>query len=85
MTIVLPLVLPTALYLMWLAVLRRLGRVRRRALPWVWLLGAGVAVLAIVLVVVTVGFGTPQRGVYIPPQWRGGQIVPGHIAPEAGR
>ncbi|MGH7096717.1 MAG: hypothetical protein ACREE4_03520 [Stellaceae bacterium] len=81
-TIVLPLIAPTALYLVWLALLRRLGRERRRALPWVWLMGAGVAVLAIVLFVVTVHFGAPLRGVYVPPQWQGGRIIPSHIAPE---
>ena len=81
-TIVLPLIAPTALYLAWLALLRRLGRGRRRALPWVWLMGAGVIVLAIVLFAVTVHFGAPLRGVYVPPQWRGGRIVPAHIAPE---
>lgn len=84
-TIVLPLLAPTALYLLWLALLRRLGRVRRRAMPWVWLAGAGTAALAIVLFIVYVGFGTAQRGVYVPPQWRAGHIVPAHIAPQSGR
>ena len=83
-TIVLPLIAPTALYLVWLALLRRLGRVRQRALPWVWLMGAGAVVLAIVLFVVDVGFGTAQRGVYVPPQWQGGRIVPAHIKPGSG-
>ena len=84
-TIVLPLLAPTALYLLGLAALRRLGRVRWRTLPWIWLAGAGAVVLAIVLFVVDVHFGAPQRGIYVPPQWRGGHIVPAHIEPEMGR
>lgn len=84
-TIVLPLLAPTVLYLLGLAVLRRLGRVRWRALPWVWLAGAGAALLALVLFVVNVHFGAPQHGVYVPPQWRGGRIVPAHIEPEPQR
>lgn len=83
-TIVLPLLLPTALYLLALAALRRLGRVRWRSLPWVWLAGAGAVVLAVVLFVVNIHFGAPQRGVYVPPQWRNGRIVPAHIAPQPG-
>ena len=73
LTIVLPLLLPTALYLLWVAHVRR--RARRAAqcawtaLPWIWLAGAGVVLLAIVLFVVTVHFGSPQEGVYVPPRW----------------
>jgi hypothetical protein len=85
LTIVLPLLAPTALYLLGLAGLRRLGRVRWQAMPWVWLVGAGAVVLAIVLFVVNVHFGAPQRGVYVPPQWRNGHIIPAHIEPEPGR
>jgi hypothetical protein len=34
-----------------------------------------------VLIVVTVHFGSPQQGVYVPPRWDGHQIIPGHIEP----
>jgi hypothetical protein len=73
-TIILPLLLPTALYLLWATVLgaprdRGLGRGRR--LPWVWLAGAGVVLLAFVLRVVAVGFGTSQQGVYVAPRYIG--------------
>jgi hypothetical protein len=96
-TIMLPLVAPTALYLVWLRVARWSpggaaadgasegspagGSVRWAALPWVWLAAAGAAFLALVLFVVTVHFGTSQPGTYVPPRWEGGQIVPGHIEP----
>jgi Family of unknown function (DUF6111) len=88
LTIVLPLVLPTALYLLWITTLRpawRNGAAPWAALPWLWLAGAGVALLVIVLFVVTVHFGAPQEGVYVPPRWQNGHIVPGHIEPKSGR
>jgi Family of unknown function (DUF6111) len=86
LTIVLPLVLPTALYLLWVTTLRPPpGETPWAALPWLWLAGAGVVLLAIVLFVVTVHFGAPQQGVYVPPRWENGHIVPGHMEPPPGR
>jgi hypothetical protein len=88
--ILLPLLLPTALFLGWMWAARWAGGgvagVRWAALPWLWLAGAGVLLLALFLFVVTVGFGTADRGVYVPPRWTGTHIVPGHFAPapEAG-
>jgi hypothetical protein len=84
-TILLPLLLPTALYLLWLRALapREAGAMVWAAVPWVWLAGAGAVLLAIVLFVVTVGFGTPQQGVYVAPRWQNGRIVPAHIEPRA--
>jgi hypothetical protein len=54
---------------------------RWRALPWLWLAGAGAVLLAVVLFVVTVHFGTSEPGVYVPPRYEGGRVVPGHIEP----
>ena len=86
LTIVLPLLLPTALYLLWVTTLRpaRNDAIFWRALPWIWLAGAGVALLAVVLFVVTVHFGTPQEGNYVPPRWENGHIVPGHKERKSG-
>lgn len=87
LTIVLPLLLPTGLYLLWVTTLerpRRQDATAWTALPWIWLAGAGVVLLALVLFVVTVHFGAPQEGVYVPPRWRNGDIVPGHIEPKSG-
>jgi hypothetical protein len=84
LTIVLPLLLPTGLYLLWIGGLgapRDSGAVAWAAIPWVWLAGAGALLLALVLFVVTVGFGTAQQGAYVAPQWLNGRIVPGHIVP----
>ena len=91
-TIVVPLLLPTALYLVWLRLARWVPRGSPRAapqggmlssavLPWVGLAAAGVLLLAVVLFVVTVHYGTSQPGTYVPPRWENGRIVPGHIEP----
>jgi hypothetical protein len=88
LTIILPLVLPTALYLLWISTLgssHNGGRASWTAVPWIWLAGAGAALLVIVLFVVTVHFGTSQQGIYVPPRWENNQIIPGHIEPAPGR
>ncbi len=87
-TIVLPLFLPTVLYLLWVGALGSSQEgiaLSWTAVPWVWLAGAGAVLLAIVLFVVTVRFGSPQEGVYVPPRWVDDQIVPGHIEPRHTR
>ena len=85
-TIVLPLVAPTAVYLLfaWLASWSSPGRELAgwAALPWAWLLGTGVLLLALVLFVVTVPSGTSVSGTYVPPRWENGRIIPGHIEPD---
>jgi hypothetical protein len=85
LTLVVPLLLPTVLYLAWLRLARWSETGSDAAawgkLPWVWLAAIGVALTALVLVVVTVGFGTPMPGVYVPPHYESGRIVPGHIVP----
>jgi hypothetical protein len=84
LTIVVPLILPTVIYLAWMQAWQavpRNGLDRWTALPWLWLTGSGVVLLVVMLLVVTVGFGTSQSGVYVPPRWENGRIVPGHIEP----
>ena len=43
---------------------------------------AGTVLLLIVLFVVNVHFGNPEPGVYVPPRWENGHIVPGHVEPQ---
>jgi hypothetical protein len=88
LTVVLPLLLPTALYLLWVATFgteQGGTAVRWTAVPWIWLAGTGVVLLAIVLFVVTVHFGSPQQGTYVPPRWEGDRIIPGHMEPRPAR
>jgi hypothetical protein len=83
LTLFLPLVLPTVLYLVWLRAMRWQagGAISWRGLPWLWLGLSGVGLTALVLFVVTVHFGTAAGGVYVPPHLENGRIVPGHIQP----
>jgi hypothetical protein len=85
LTIVLPLALPTAIYVAWLSIAHwayRDGEVRWATLPWAWLAGAGAVLLAVVLFVVNLHFGTSETGTYVPPRWEDGHIVPGHVEPD---
>jgi hypothetical protein len=77
LTIFVPLALPTVLYLIWLRVSQ--GGFAWRLVPLLWAAGAGAALLALVLFTVTVHFGGATGGTYVPPKWRNGQVVPGHI------
>ena len=86
LTVILPLLLPTALYLLWVLGMRRTesagaGEVLRD-LPWIWLVAAGCVLLAAVLLMAALRLGrsTDTAG-YVPPHSVGGQIVPGHIGP----
>jgi hypothetical protein len=77
LTIVVPLGLPTVLYLIWLRLSQ--GGFVWRLVPLLWAAGAGAVLLALVLFTVTVHFGSSVGGTYVPPRWRDGRIVPGHI------
>jgi hypothetical protein len=84
LTVVLPLVLPTAIYVAWLAYVSRSENgepVRLAALPVVWLALAGVVLLALVLITVNVHFGDPVSGQYVPPRYEDGRLIPPRIDP----
>ena len=84
LTLVVPLLLPTIFYLLWLRAVRWSeagGAIAWHKLPWVWLVLIGVALTALVLFVVTVGFGTATPGIYVAPRFENGRIIPGHIEP----
>lgn len=85
-TIVLPLLLPTVLYVLWLMAAQRMrlgSSAAWRALPWPWLVATGVVLAALMLYVVGTRIGGTPQGHYVPPRWIGGKIVPGHIEPPA--
>ncbi len=86
-TIIVPLILPTALYLAWkwLVSSSLRGEAGWGAFPWLGLAVTGVVLLAAVLFVVTVHFGTSTPGVYVPPRLENGRIIPGHIEPSRRR
>jgi hypothetical protein len=83
-TMVVPLLLPTALYLLWSM---SMGRGAVAAGPWAWrgttwmlLAGAGLALALAVIVTVAETSGT-RDGHYVPPHEENGKIVPGHVEP----
>lgn len=79
LTIIVPLLLPTALYVLWRALP---GRKVDLPAIWLWLLVAGLALAALTLVLVSVDFGAPKTGQYVPPHVDSGGVVPGHIETE---
>jgi hypothetical protein len=83
-SIVLPLLLPTLVYILWLAATRRAalaGPSAWQAMPWPWLVTAGVVLAGLLLYVVNVRIGDSGQGRYVPPQYIDGRVVPGHVVP----
>jgi hypothetical protein len=77
-TILLPLLLPTAIYVGW-----RLGfgRAGTPSSATVALAIAGVALVVMALLLFNTDFGGPRQGVYVPPHVSDGKVVPGHFEP----
>lgn len=85
-TMIVPLVLPTAVYLLWVRFAPGGGAAERGpaswpSATWVWLAGAGV-VLALGVLVTAVETSGSRDGRYIPPHEENGRIVPGRTVPE---
>jgi hypothetical protein len=86
--IVVPLLLPFAIYAGWIAVrqrqLARLGRGEAPGwggAPWIWLVAFGL-LLAVAASFSAALYGGDQPGIYVPPHvGPDGQIVPGRIEP----
>jgi hypothetical protein len=84
LTIILPLLLPTAIYVLWAVGFGRAelgGGTAWRGLPWTWLIAAGVA-LALAVVGLVVQFSGTSGGTYVAPHVENGRIVPGHFINE---
>jgi hypothetical protein len=76
LTYVLPLILPTVLYLLWLRF--AVARGRAPEVPYVWLLLAGLVLVTITVFGLTLSGGTPT-GRYQPPHLEDGRVVPGRV------
>jgi len=82
LTIILPLLLPTLLFVLWRLAA---GRAINLSTMWVWLIAGGLVLCSVTLVLVSVDFRGERAGKYVPPQLRDGLIVPGHIEPAPQR
>jgi hypothetical protein len=89
---VVPIVLPSLLYLAWLAYEnRRIARGGEGVLrrwqegPWAWLFAAGVALAVSGTLMLTLLRGNGIEGRYVPPRVEDGRIVPGHVEPAQPR
>lgn len=77
LTIIVPLLLPSALYAAWRVLAGKQINVPK---VWVWLAASGLALASLTLVLVSVDFGEPKNGQYVPPHvGDNGTVVPGHI------
>lgn len=89
--IVFPMLLPALIYVGWIQVSRRLrsqagaeGEAEEPVLqdaPWLWLALLGLALAMAVAFVTAMFSGDASRGRYVPPQWDGTRVVPGHVEP----
>ncbi|SCA58212.1 conserved hypothetical protein [Candidatus Terasakiella magnetica] len=78
-----PLAFPTALYLLW-ALYHKKTKSEEHHIdltkgPWLKLLAAGLALVAVGLVTFNQYDGEKPGGVYQPPVYKDGKIVPGHV------
>ena len=88
--LLLAILLPGAVYLLWLvyernraAALGRTDPLRWEDVPVVWLALAGFGLAAVLLVATAFLGETDVRGRYVPPELKDGRIVPGHVEPQA--
>lgn len=81
---VLPILLPTLVFIGWLALTRKPGETRAETLarvqdgPWYWLVISGFALMAAGLVYLGLSHGEPPGSDYVPPRVEDGRVIPGH-------
>ncbi len=82
---VLPLLLPTLIFVGWLVLTRKPGETRAEIMarlqggPWYWLVVAGFTLMAAGLIYLGVSLDDPPESVYVPPSVEDGRIIPGHM------
>lgn len=81
LTILLPLLLPLALYTGWRLFMGRVA-LSQSVTAWLWLAIAGLVLASVTLIALNVNFGGGHGGVYVAPHLGAdGRVVPGHIEP----
>lgn len=87
LTIILPLVAPTILYLIWVKIRAKKQEAMAEGqpvpewqkLPWPWLAGIGAVLTVITLLFTGLQADLSEKGKYIPPHMEDGRLVPGHF------
>lgn len=79
LTIIIPVLLPTALYLAWRV---GFGRTLNLSAAWLWLLIGGLVLAILTFLALNVDFHRRSEGIYVPPHvGDDGKMVPGHVEP----
>lgn len=80
LSVLLPLLLPTALWFAWTFVVRQAASrgVKWPDAPWGWLVGSGVVLAGVLLYLFEVHYGE-RGGRYVPSQYIDGELVPGRF------
>jgi hypothetical protein len=88
LTVVLPLMLPTLIYMAYMMIDRRKAAASGGAAvpwwvgaPWTWLITSGVLLAAIVLVTVALTGGFDTSGTYHPARLIDGKVIEGDTSP----
>jgi len=85
LTYVLPLLMPTVLYLLYLVISRRImsgqGELAEalRRVPWLWLFGGGLVLVGVSLTIYSLSTGGETHRPYVPPHVEDGRVVPGRL------
>jgi len=74
---VVPVLVPFAVYFGWTWLVGH--RAGLREAPWFWLSAASLVLLTASLVAMALTTGETPDGVYHPPVYKNGKIIPGHI------
>jgi len=78
---IVPFLVPFLLYLAWAWLARRESLADVRAVPWIALSAAGVALAAGALLLFAETTALPEGGVYQPARIEGGRIIDGGVRP----
>jgi len=83
MQYIVPLAFPAAVYYAWKLLHKHRAEdgheIDLSKGPWLWLFGAGVALMAIGLVTFNQMDGDKPGGTYHAPEFKDGEIIPGHV------
>ena len=76
----LPFILPFAAFFLYRLLMTR-GQPLLQRTPWLVLSAIGMVLVAGTLASFAMLGGEARDGVYVPPQFEGGRVVPGHVQP----